>query len=180
MGIRSCWRVFWLSYVVVFARLIIATFPGALALLPLTRRSANRFHCSTGHVGPAANHDHGSSTFVIMDSATEVTSSGHESHFLALAEELVLSITSHLSRKEICSLALVSKKCHRLATPFIWKHVELIDCRASTDFVTGHRVVTYGPATATHRGRNIPAGTQLGSDEHDDTPLIKILLVLAT
>lgn len=98
---------------------------------------------------------------------------------MALAEELVLSITSHIQRKDLYPLALVSKKCHRLVTPLIWKDVELIDCRTSTDSA-GHRFVTYGPATATHRGRNIPAGTQLSSDEHDDTPLIKILLVLAT
>lgn len=115
-----------------------------------------------------------------MDNTTNVSVSNPQSPFLALAEELVLSVTSHLSRKELCMLALVSKKCHRLTTPLIWKHVELIDCRANTDFATGCRVVTYGPATATHRGRNIPAGTQLGSDEHDDTPLIKILLTLAT
>jgi hypothetical protein len=160
------------------SRSAIATFTVAFKLLRYPTRSTNHPHQPTGHF--ASNHGHRSSTFETMGSATESNISSQDSPFLALAEELVLSITSHIQRKDLCALALVSKKCHRLVTPLIWKDVELIDCRATTDPTTGHRFVTYGPATATHRGRNIPAGTQLGSDEHDDTPLIKILLVLAT
>jgi hypothetical protein len=161
--------------------LIFATFTGALTLLPHTTRSADRSHRSRGYVATIANHGrHRSSSFETMETATESNISSQDSPFLGLAEELVLSITSHIPRKDLCTLARVSKKCHRLVTPLIWKNVELIDCRATTDSTTGHRFVTYGPATAIHRGRNIPAGTQLSSDEHDDTPLIKILLVLAT
>jgi hypothetical protein len=166
---RTCLRLAFL----VLSRVIIATFTGALILLPYTTRSAGRFK---GYISPTTDRGHSTSAFAAMDNATE----SNDCPLLALAEELLLSIISHIPRKDLCALARVSKKCHRLVTPLIWKEVELIDCRATTDLATGHRFVTYGPATATHRGRNIPAGTQLGSDEHDDTPLIKILLVLAT
>jgi hypothetical protein len=160
------------------SRSVIATFTGVFKLLRYPTRSTHHPHQPTGHF--ASKHGQRSSTFETMDSAIESNISSQDSRFLALAEELVLSVTSHIQRKDLCALALVSKKCHRLVTPLIWKDVELIDCRATTDPTTGHRFVTYGPATATHRGRNIPAGTKLSSDEHDDTPLIKILLVLAT
>jgi hypothetical protein len=156
-------------------RLIIATFTGTLTLLAHTIRFANH---ATGSILHPIDRD--KSKFATMGDATEPNMSIQDSPFLALAEELVLSITSHIPRKDLCALALVSKKCHRLATPLIWKEVELIDCRSNTDGATGNRVVTYGPITAAHRGRNILAGVQLGSDEHDDTPLIKILLTLAT
>lgn len=162
------------------SRLMVATFTSAPILRPYTKRSADDSHHSTINTAPTASHGHRSSTLSAMSDTTGPNSSRQDSPFLALAEELTLSITSHIPRKDLCSLARVSKKCHRLVTPLIWKHIELKDCRANTDFATGNRVVTYGPATASHRGRNIPAGTQLGSDEHDDMPLIKILLVLAT
>jgi len=173
----------WLACLVCLVCLIFATFTGALTLLPHTTRSADRSHRSRGYftaITKYGRHRSSTSTFDIMEKATESNISSQESPLLGLAEELVLSITSHIPRKDLCTLARVSKKCHRLVTPLIWKDVELIDCRATTDSATGQRFVTYGPATAIHRGRNIPAGTQLSSDEHDDTPLIKILLVLAT
>jgi hypothetical protein len=175
IGTRTC---LWLACLL--STSVIATFAGALRLLPHTILSTDHSHHSTGRIAPTEVHGHRPSTSATMGDATEPNRSSQDSPFLALAEELVLSITSHISRGDLCALALVSKKCHRFATPLIWKNVELTDCRANTDATTGHRFVTYGPATATHRGRNIPAGTQLSSDEHDDTPLIKILLVLAT
>jgi hypothetical protein len=174
-GTHTCLRLAGLLCLVVFA-----TFTGALTLLPHAIRHPNHPHHSTIHAKLTTNHDDQSSTLETMIDATESNISSQDSPLLAVAEELVLSIISHVSRNDLCTLARVSKKFHRLVTPLIWKDVELIDCRADTDPDTGHRDVTYGPATATHRGRNILAGTRLYSDEHDDMPLIKILLVLAT
>jgi hypothetical protein len=102
------------------------------------------------------------------------------SPLLDLPSELVAAIFAHLSRDDLYELNLTSKTCRSLAAPLIWKHVDLIDCRAQTSSVTGHRTVTYGAGTATHSGRSIPLGASPGGDEHDDTPLIKKLWILAT
>lgn len=102
------------------------------------------------------------------------------SPLLDLPSELVAAIFARLSRDDLCELNLTSKACRTLAAPLIWKHVDLIDCRAHTSPTTGHRTVTYGAGTATHSGRSIPLGASPGGDEHDDTPLIKKLWILAT
>jgi hypothetical protein len=102
------------------------------------------------------------------------------SHLLELPSELVAAIFAHLSREDLYEVNLTSKTCRALVAPLIWRHVDLVDCRAHTSPTTGHRTVTYGPGTATHSGRSIPAGASVGGDEHDDTPLIKKLWILAT
>jgi hypothetical protein len=102
------------------------------------------------------------------------------SRLLDLPSELVAAIFAHLSREDLYEVNLASKTCRTLVAPLIWKHVDLVDCRAHTSPTTGHRTVTYGPGTATHSGRSIPAGASVGGDEHDDTPLIKKLWILAT
>jgi hypothetical protein len=102
------------------------------------------------------------------------------SPLLDLPSELVAAIFAHLCRDDLYELNLTSRTCRTLAAPLIWKHVDLIDCRAHTSPVTGHRTVTYGAGTATHSGRSIPLGASPGGDEHDDTPLIKKLWILAT
>lgn len=101
-------------------------------------------------------------------------------HLLELPGELLAAILNNLSREDLYELNLASKECHKLAAPLIWKHVDLIDCRAQTYADTGYRTVTYGPGSASHSGRGIPAGASVGGDEHDDTPLIRKLFILAT
>lgn len=99
---------------------------------------------------------------------------------LDLPGELLATVLDDLSREDLYELNLASKECHKLAAPLIWKHVDLIDCRAHTCAVTGYRTVSYGPGSASHSGRGIPAGASVGGDEHDDTPLIRKLYILAT
>ncbi|KXS96284.1 hypothetical protein AC578_3871 [Pseudocercospora eumusae] len=71
----------------------------------------------------------------------------------ALPEELIQDILSRLDRPDLCSLNLASQWYHKVATPLIWRELELTDCR------------TYHPDLDS-------------TDEHDDTPLLKKLLVL--
>ncbi|EME87038.1 uncharacterized protein MYCFIDRAFT_107024, partial [Pseudocercospora fijiensis CIRAD86] len=70
-----------------------------------------------------------------------------------LPEELIQEILSRLSRPDLCALNLTSKWYYKLATPLIWRDLELTDCR------------TYHP--------DLDA-----TDEHDDTPMLKKLLIL--
>ncbi|KAK3070351.1 hypothetical protein LTR53_010615 [Teratosphaeriaceae sp. CCFEE 6253] len=69
-----------------------------------------------------------------------------------LPEELLLDILERLERPDQECLQLTSRWGYRVATPLRWREVELVDCR-------------------THYDDSV--------DEHDDTPLIKILLLLA-
>lgn len=102
------------------------------------------------------------------------------SPLLSLPTELLSAVFAHLDREDLYEINLTSKACRTLAAPLIWKHVDLIDCRAQTSPTTGQRFVSYGPGSAIHSGRGIPAGATVGGDEHDDMPLIKKLWVLAT
>lgn len=99
---------------------------------------------------------------------------------LNLPDELLAGIFEHLSRDDLYEVNLTSKVCRKIAASLIWKHVELTDCRAYTSPHDGHRTVTYGPGTASHSGRRIPAGASINGDEHDDTPMIRKLIILAT
>ena len=102
------------------------------------------------------------------------------SPLLDLPSELLAAIFEYLSREELAKANRTSKVCRALAAPLLWKHVDLIDCRAHTSSQTGERTISYGPGTANHSGRHIPAGATVGGDEHDDMPIIKKLYVLAT
>ncbi|KAF7196810.1 hypothetical protein HII31_01728 [Pseudocercospora fuligena] len=70
-----------------------------------------------------------------------------------LPEELIQGILSPLDRPDLCSLNLASQWYYKVATPLIWRELELTDCR------------TYHPDLDS-------------TDEHDDTPMLKKLLVL--
>jgi hypothetical protein len=102
------------------------------------------------------------------------------SPLLDLPSELLAAIFEYLSRKELAEVNCSSKVCRALAAPLLWKHVDFIDCRAHTAPDTRQRTISYGPGTANHSGRHIPAGATVGGDEHDDMPIIKKLYVLAT
>lgn len=96
--------------------------------------------------------------------------------------ELLVKILELLPTQNLYAVNLTSKRFNKIAQPAIWRDVELVDCRAHTSPHTGHRTVTSGPITATHTGNRIPAGATVGAetDEHDDTPLIRKLIILAT
>ena len=69
-----------------------------------------------------------------------------------LPEELLHNVVERLDKHNLFALSLASRWCWDLAAPVIWREVHLVDCRtAYSDNV----------------------------DEHDDTPLLKKLLVLA-
>jgi hypothetical protein len=101
-------------------------------------------------------------------------------NLLNLPAELIAAIFDDLSRDDLYELNLTSQACRQHAAPLIWRHLDLIDCRAQRSLTSGFLSVSYGPGTALHSGRGIPAGAQVQGDEHDDTPLIRRLWVLAT
>ncbi|TKA67579.1 hypothetical protein B0A55_10181 [Friedmanniomyces simplex] len=69
-----------------------------------------------------------------------------------LPEELLQEVLERLKQSDLKSLQLVSRWAYHVAVPLRWREVELVDCRTRYED---------------------------GVDEHDDTPLIKVLLVLA-
>ncbi|KAK1809591.1 hypothetical protein LTR12_016041 [Friedmanniomyces endolithicus] len=69
-----------------------------------------------------------------------------------LPEELVQEVLERLGQSDLRSLQLVSRWAYGIAAPVRWREVELVDCR--TEYEDGF-------------------------DDHDDTPLIKVLLTLA-
>lgn len=86
---------------------------------------------------------------------------------LSLPDELVLDVLHYLELGDLFELAQTCRWGYRLAVPLLWKDVELKDCwtlhpRASRPQFKAQRVID-----------------EL-ADEHDDTPIIKKLLVLAT
>lgn len=81
---------------------------------------------------------------------------------LRLPEELLQDVIDRLERPALKALSLSSRWGYQTATPRIWRNVELVDCR------TDRRVYD-------EQGRCVD---EL-SDEHDDTPLIRILIILA-
>lgn len=70
-----------------------------------------------------------------------------------LPEELLQEILERIEKPHLSSLSLASKWGYLVATPLIWREVELMDCQTSHEDC---------------------------SDEHDDTPIIRKLLILAT
>ena len=76
-----------------------------------------------------------------------------QTHFLQqLPEELLHDILDRLEKRSLSTLNLVSRWCYEAASPLIWRDVQLVDCR------TEH---------------------EDGFDDHDDTPLLRKLLILA-
>lgn len=78
-----------------------------------------------------------------------------DNHLAQLPEELLQETLNYLDNGTLASLARSSKWAYETAIPLLWKDVELVDCR------TTHPDMPYH------------------SDEHDDTPIIRKLIVLA-
>lgn len=78
--------------------------------------------------------------------------------FQQLPDELIQDILERLSKPDLASLNSTCRWFSNLATPLIWREVNLVDCR------------TY------HASEK--EGEPGWLDEHDDTPLLKKLLVL--
>ena len=70
----------------------------------------------------------------------------------SLPKELLLEVLERLERYDLECLQLVSRWGYHIAAPLRWREVKLVDCRTRYED---------------------------GVDEHDDTPLIKVLLILA-
>ena len=69
-----------------------------------------------------------------------------------LPEELLYDVLERIDKPDLSDLNLVSRWCYKVATPLIWREIELVDCS------TEH---------------------EDGVDEHDDTPILEKLIVLA-
>lgn len=70
----------------------------------------------------------------------------------SLPEDLVAYTLDLLGKSDLANLSLASQWCRSVATPLVWREVHLVDC-------------------ATRHGDDV--------DEHDDTPLLQKLLILA-
>jgi hypothetical protein len=70
-----------------------------------------------------------------------------------LPEELLQDIVERLDHHDLGALQLTSRWGYDVATPLLWREVVLTDCRT------------------TH-------GSEYTVDDHDDTPLIKVLITL--
>ncbi|CAK1358862.1 unnamed protein product [Cercospora beticola] len=80
-----------------------------------------------------------------------------------LPEELLQDMLEYLDRAALKHLSLTSKWCYDKAVPYLWREVDLVDCKGPDRF-SGYRDVVEQPR----------------HDDHDDTPLIKKLFLLAT
>ncbi|KAL1301589.1 hypothetical protein AAFC00_005820 [Neodothiora populina] len=81
-----------------------------------------------------------------------------DNHLAQLPEELLQASLRFLDGPGLVSLAQSSSWSYEKAIPFIWHDVELVDCRTR------------------HFTEDVP----YHSDEHDDTPIIRKLVVLAS
>lgn len=73
----------------------------------------------------------------------------------ALPEELLDDVLTRLTRPDLLQLNLTSRWSRAKALPLLWKEVELVDCRSR------------------HLGEEIEA------DEHDDSAIVRKLVLLA-
>jgi len=82
-----------------------------------------------------------------------------------LPDELIQLILANLPSSDLKSVSLVSRDAYSLAAGFLWRNVTLVDTR-----------------TCHARGEQMETDTDGGEDEkdeHDDTPMIQKLFVLA-
>jgi len=80
-----------------------------------------------------------------------------DNHLARLPEELLQEILTYLDDPSLLNLALTCQWSKRKALSLLWRHVELVDCRSEHP--------------------DMPTG--LIHDDHDDSPIIKKLIVLA-
>lgn len=79
------------------------------------------------------------------------------SHLAQLPEELLQETLNFLDGRALLNLAQSSKWAYEKAIPLLWNDVELVDCRKR------------------HFDEDVPYNT----DDHDDSPIIRKLIVLA-
>lgn len=72
-----------------------------------------------------------------------------------LPSELLQHIVELLDKPDLCRLNLASRWAYEVATPLVWNDLELTDCNNDTH---------------SHEDEVV--------DEHDDTPMLRKLLVL--
>ncbi|KAF2214267.1 hypothetical protein CERZMDRAFT_57621 [Cercospora zeae-maydis SCOH1-5] len=79
-----------------------------------------------------------------------------------LPEELLQDILERLDRPALKHLSLTCSWCYKISIPHLWREVDLVDCKSSTS------------------SAYLDTLDQPSHDDHDDTPLIKKLFLLAT
>jgi hypothetical protein len=98
---------------------------------------------------------------------------------LNLPEELLHSIISFLPHEGLLNFNLLNRQCYNLATPLLWREVELVDCRSTRPRVRkrgiggGDGGEREGEGKATAR-----SDQEMLEDEHDDSPIIAKLLII--
>lgn len=133
-------------------------------------------HRSNGPLSPLSQSTEGWAPLSIVGSslllppcrAFVICDIDYSSKLESLPEELLQLIVSYLPTPAQRDVALVSSTLNRHATDFLWRSVVLVDQWTSyfdvDEVQTLHREVRGLPKT----------------DEHDDTPILRKLFILAT
>lgn len=116
-----------------------------------------------------------------MDKNEAPEAMGTEKGFWLLPIELQEQTLELLHLRDVKAFSLVNWRAWHAAIGFVWRDVKLIDCR------TRHQVPDEvkpwrDPATWGEGWGDEPGAyhdPMEGQDEHDDTPIVKKLLVLA-
>jgi hypothetical protein len=93
----------------------------------------------------------------------------------SLPPELQQQIVQHLDRGSLISFSSVNRQAWNLAIEIIWRHVSLIDCRSEHEAPEDEQEKWKEHSKVRSSGD----GRMIITDEHDDTPFIGKLLVLA-
>lgn len=79
-----------------------------------------------------------------------------------LPEELLQQIVEHLDNRGLSGFSIAAKWCYHLSSTVRWREVVLTDC------------------LRVHSGEQYHERPEDAMDDHDDTPMLKKLIVLAT
>ncbi|KAF2090228.1 hypothetical protein K490DRAFT_35015 [Saccharata proteae CBS 121410] len=85
----------------------------------------------------------------------------------ALPQELIEAVLPYLSQPDLLRFALACRWAYSQAIPYLWRDLELVDCWS------------IHPKDSRPQLQSLRCDSD-GGDEHDDTPIIKKLYVLAT
>lgn len=93
-----------------------------------------------------------------------------------LPEELLQDVLLRLDTRALAQLAVTSHWGYAKSASGIWKEVNLVDCRSVYIDWDGYDEATFDAWDADGQRRR---GGRQRRDEHDDSPIIKKLVVLA-
>lgn len=117
------------------------------------------------------------------DEALRAMETETETGFWQLPIELQQQTLDLLALRDIKAFCLVNWRAWHAAIGFLWRDVKLIDCRSRYQVPDEVKPWRHSPAWAWDESWGDEPGAHHdpmeGQDEHDDTPIIRKLLILA-